>query len=702
MTSKHITSLLTLSLVVGAGLWAQEKPAQATVAVDELELFELLNTPVSGASKREQRLLDSPQAIEVLGGDEIRQMGIYRLQDALRLMTSIDVMESDLGYSVIGMRGVMQEGQPRTVQVLIDGVPLYSPMGAALDINNLPLPVDLIERIEVVRGPSSTLYGANAVVGVVAITTKKLDKGFHGDLRASRADKGTSRGSGDLRYSNGGFGILAGSSGASFGDSGFRTHKIGSTTPENIWITFDGADKGTGHQSDKAHQNAAYARMEWNAEGSNFWLSAGQSSKRLSPVGQSPVSYINYRYYEISSLLAGWRQTWGKTFSTEVRLHRMTNQAGAGPSPTLAVVLQDPAWRADYCWGNLTSDQIDLQANWNPSATIHFVFGADTRKILMKPSVMMGFHGDTKESASGGFVSTDWNLSSSHTLSVGLRAENESLGGSRISPRAVYVWNPGKNSVLRFAYLTSSRSPQIMEMRINLAAVVPTYPTYAYSRILPNPDLKPEKVTDFEIGYRHIIGAFTLDATVYQMKFTDLITQPTVHVVAPPFAGLPPLTDTQFQNSGGATNKGAELAASWLIQKGWTVGLNLAYVDFKKDNPVATDRLGEYFAYTTKGKANAWTRLTWKGWTAAVAMQYCSSTNVQALQVYGSPIFDTRDPIYQYHANLGYEFFKGLSVSGYVRNGAKEFTEQGASGPDRPLYYLAARREVGATLAFRF
>ena len=132
------TSRLTLpALLLAAGpLVAQAPPPDTT----ELELFELLNTPVVGASKREQRLIDSPQAIEVLTGDEIRQMGIYRLQDALKLMTSVDLLESDLGYSVIGMRGVMQEGQPRTVQVLIDGVPLYTPQGGTYDINNLPPP----------------------------------------------------------------------------------------------------------------------------------------------------------------------------------------------------------------------------------------------------------------------------------------------------------------------------------------------------------------------------------------------------------------------------------------------------------------------------------------------------------------------------------------------------------------------------------
>lgn len=706
---------ITALLALGIPIWGQQAPPPTPApapSIDELELFELLNTPVSGASKREQRLMDSPQAIEVLTGEEIRQMGIYRIQDALKLMTSIDILEADNGYSAIGMRGVMQEGQPRTVQVLIDGVPLYTSLGGPLDLNNLPLPVDLIERIEVVRGPSSTLYGANAVVGVIAITTKKIENGAHGDLRASQADKATFRSAANLRWGSSGFGILAGYSGASFGNSDYRAHQVGHTQPYpnplggsiDPWITFDGPN-GVGHQTDKAHQSAAYARAEYRSGDSSFWLSSGQSRKMLSPVGQPPVSYMNFRIYEIDTFLAGWNQTWSKTFSTEVRIHRMENKAGAGASSVLATVLADPAWNSTNTWGDVTSDQIDLQANWNPSETLHFVFGADTRKMQFGKDITHGILDTAKESASGGFASVDWNLAPSHTASLGFRTENESLGGSRISPRAMYVWKPSTNNVLRFAYLTSTRSPQYLEQRINFTMRAPVAGLPAIFRILPNADLKPEKTANYEIGYRHVIGAVTLDATVYQMKFTDLITQETTAIFtypSPPYPANFYRVDTQLKNTGDATNRGIELAASWLIKKGWTAGMNLGYVDFKKDNPKATDPLGDKFAYTSGTKANLWTRLALGGWFGSVGMQYTGATDVEALQVYGFPLYDKRDAIFQFQLNAGYEFMKGLSASLFVRNGAKEFTEQGTTGPDRPTYYLAARREMGGTIAYRF
>lgn len=702
-------SRFTLLLVAGlaiSDLSAQAPPPKAADAA-ELELLELLNTPITGASKRAQRLLDSPQAIEVVTGEDIRQMGIYRVQDALRLMTSVDIIEADNGFSVVGMRGILQEGQPRTVQILIDGVPLYTAFGGSVDVNNIPIPVDLIERIEVVRGPSSTLYGANAVAGVVAISTRKLDKGLHGEMRVSGADKSTARGAANFRWSDGNLGLVAGYSGSSLGNSGYSTYKVGGRSVPTNWITFDGNTGQPLHQSDKSRQYQGYARLEWLKDDTSLWLSAGQAYKWLSPMGAYPlvasptsVSLMNYRFYTVDTLLLGWRQTWTPTFSTEARLHRMRSRDGAGASPVLSVVVGDPAWNSETTWGDFISDQIDLQANWNPMDTLHFIFGADAKKMTFGKDPTHGLLQEEKESAVGGFASMDWNTSPSTTLSLAFRVENETLGGSRISPRAAYVWNPSPSSTLRFAFLTSTRSPQYMEQRVNFASRYPAGSLPTLFSILPNPDLKPEKTSNFEIGYRQMIGGVTLDLTVYQMKITNLIS-PEITAVTPQ-APYPDRVDTKYANKMDATNRGAELTATYMPVKGWTVGFNLGYVDFKKDNPMAGDPTGEAFAYTPELKANLWTKFQRNRFHFYVALQHVGKTDVEALQVYGAPLFDTRDAYFQYHAKAGYEVLDGLTLSAFVRNGAREFTPQGATGVDRPVYYYAMRREYGGSVAFRF
>ena len=706
-----------LTWVLACGLSATALVAQTPPPSDmEKELMDLLNTPIQGASKREQRLIDSPQAIEVITGDELRQQGIYRLQDALKLMTSIDLLESDNGYSVVGIRGVMQEGQPRTIQVLIDGVPQYSSIGASIDISNLPVPQELIDKIEVVRGPSSTLYGANAVTGVIAITTKRPDKGFTGNARISRANLETTRGGGSLLLGNGVWGVSAGYQGYSMGASGFETHYLGrptllrsyldqppsASTNANPWIG-----------SDAAHGSQALARAQYQKGQTNVWLSAGQSDKWYGPEG-----FFAYRTAARTTVLAGWRQTWTEAFSTELRIHHFHAENHLSSSNVLAFTSEDPGFRNDYNWADTKTLQVELQANWTVFKDLFLVMGADTRKIETGNTRFIGLATGAKESASGGFLGVDWKALPQFTVSVGVRAENESLGGSRTSPRLALVWNPVPSGALRAGYFTSTRSPQILEQRVDLSLFTQQYaPTPmgtlpVYNRLLPNANLKPEKTTNLEVGYRQSIGSFSVDLTLYQMEFSQLITQaylgtvPLAGATTPPDPLRPPTVyparlnyQQQFQNAGDATNRGAEVALTWVIGKGWTAGANMTLLSFTKDQP--SGYMGEEFAYTTRKKGNLWFRMQQGAFTGFAAVQAVGSTTAEAMSL-GGTYFEPRDSFIQWHANAAYEFWKGLSAGLYVRNGAKDFTLQGSSSPDRQTPYQAMRREMGVTLAYRF
>lgn len=711
---------LTLMLAASPFIWAQQTPPPAGGASLEEELLALMNTPIQGASKREQRLIDSPQAVEVLTGDEIRQMGIFRLQDALKLMTSIDLLEADNGYSVVGIRGIMQEGQPRTVQILVDGVPMYSPIGAGIDVSNLPVPIEMIDKVEVVRGPSSTLYGANAVAGVIAISTRAPGKGVSGQVRAAVADNQTARGDAHVSLGNERYGITAGYQGYSMGASGFETHYLGRPTSLRYYYdapTSTSVSANPWIGSDAAHGSQMFARAQGTFGKGTVWLNVGQSSKWYGPEG-----YFSFRSATRTMLLGGWRQEWAPTFTTEVRIHQLNQINRLSSSDYLAVALEDPGFYSDYDWSDQTTTQAEVQANWTALPNLHIVLGADTRQIETGTAPFVGLAAPAEESASGAFLAVDWKLHPSWTLSVGARVENESLGGSRTSPRAALVWNPTPSSALRAGYYTSTRSPQILEQRVDLTLFTgqfyptPTNPAPpnipVYFEIQPNSALKPEKTENLELGYRQAFGAFTVDLTVYQMKLTELINQnslaPYVQTgsFTPPFVPITYtsrfMVPTQFQNAGDATNSGLELALTWAFRKGWVAGANMTLLDFTKDSYLPSDPMGEDFAYTVNKKGNLWVRGTEGKWTFFGAIQAVGSTTAEALSARGVPSFEPRESFVQWHANVAYAFWKGLSVGLFARNGAKDFTLQGATGPERQTPYQAMRRELGAQLAYRF
>jgi iron complex outermembrane receptor protein len=137
----------------------------------ELSLEELMNEPVTSVSKKETRLGDSATAITVITPEDLRRLGITNIPEALRLVPGFDVARIDAHHWAVSSRGFNQQ-YANMLLVLVDGRSVYTPTfgGVLWDMQDFVL-ADL-ERIEVIRGPGATLWGANAVNGVVNIITR--------------------------------------------------------------------------------------------------------------------------------------------------------------------------------------------------------------------------------------------------------------------------------------------------------------------------------------------------------------------------------------------------------------------------------------------------------------------------------------------------------------------------------------------------
>ncbi len=186
---RRVTPTARVLWILAWPILAQEGPRPEPSSLEQL-----LNTPVTVASRRSQVLMDSPQAAEVITAEDIRASGAFRLTDVLKLATNLQVWEKDPTRTTVSLRGMNPNDNPRTLQVLVDGVPMFNLVAASLDWNALPVPVDAIERVEIVRGPSSSLWGANAQMGVIAITTRQAEAGTGGSLRLGWASPGVTRG----------------------------------------------------------------------------------------------------------------------------------------------------------------------------------------------------------------------------------------------------------------------------------------------------------------------------------------------------------------------------------------------------------------------------------------------------------------------------------------------------------------------------
>ena len=156
-------------------LQAKSEPAETAPAAPELFKSEGYERQVVTANRLGQNPLDSPSTISVVAGDDLRMSGAVTLVDALRHVPGIDVMTLASGQHDVSIRGFNRELNNR-VLILVDGRSTYTDFTGATLWNTLPIVLDDIERVEVIRGPGSALYGANAFAGVINIITRTPDE----------------------------------------------------------------------------------------------------------------------------------------------------------------------------------------------------------------------------------------------------------------------------------------------------------------------------------------------------------------------------------------------------------------------------------------------------------------------------------------------------------------------------------------------
>jgi iron complex outermembrane receptor protein len=164
----HFGLLLALYLsTIPAG--AAQEPAP--IDLSKLDMEDLMNVKVTSVSKREQSLSRTAAAAFVINGEDIRRSGATNIPDLLRMAPGVDVEQIDANAWAISVRG-FNSRYSKGVLVLIDGRTVYTPSFSGVFWEHLDMPLENIDRIEVIRGPGATVWGANAVNGVISIFTK--------------------------------------------------------------------------------------------------------------------------------------------------------------------------------------------------------------------------------------------------------------------------------------------------------------------------------------------------------------------------------------------------------------------------------------------------------------------------------------------------------------------------------------------------
>jgi len=480
---------------------------------------------VVSAAKYAQRISEAPAAISVLTGNEIQWVGQSNIADMLRLVPGIDVSVATAGNINVNPRGYNRLYSNRTL-VLVDGRTVYLDFFGVIFWPTIPVQLEEIDRLEVIRGPGGSLYGANAYSGVINLMTKRPES-INGTHIVSRIGSQLDAYRGSVVH------------GGRSGKTGYRFSLGWQTASEYGDRKSDALKNGTGD-----------LLLEHNfSDNARISLDAGQSNgkqQQLLPwvIFAMPVeSDIKVSHGKVDLELADWK------FSTYV--NNIAFDALGTTSP-FVVLIDNNLY--NFSMENL----IKLGSRSN------FVWGATYRWQTFEGSVA------EKHEEIGlfsGFGQIGLRPSNGLSFTLGFRADQNPAGVVNVPLKASLMMFPGANHAIRMSYGRSYRSASLVETFV--------VSQFGPASVLGNKDLSSESMESYELGYRASMlrGRLNFELNLFQETLKDFI------IFAPTQQGF------SFENFGKSKNTGGELELNFLIGDGFRGRAYYAYQKVEDEKP---------------------------------------------------------------------------------------------------------------------
>lgn len=528
-------------------LAAAQGAAAAAPPGDESLLFADL-AKVVGASRYEEDTRDAAASITIITAEDIARYGYRTLGEALASVRGF-VVTGDRNYSYLGVRGFAVPGDYNSrVLFLVDGHRLNESVFGATNLETAQaIDLRVVERIEIVRGPSSSVYGTSALFGVVNIVTRQARWLQGAEVGGSVASYGSRRAS--VAY------------GRKFGD-GAELYLFGSgfaSTGQNLYFpefnapaTHDGVAVG----ADGDRYSRAFAKLTW----ADFTVQAGYSDREKHiPTGSYGTRFDDPRARTKDERAFGLLR-YSHGFADVSRLEVTLSWDGAwyrGWYPYADGLFSD--------YGRAGWWTLEGQYVWPLGAHHRLVAGGEARWNAIQDQ-----GGDNLDSATvifrsrrngalwGLFVQDEWRVAPRLLASVGLRHDEDETFGGTTNPRLALVYTVGARSAVKLLYGRAFRAPTAYEL---------DYQDGGLSTKAPG-SLKPETVESYEAVFEGVpTPGLRLTASAFHLHLSDLVTQ------------IRDWTDglLVFRNGGGARSSGLEFEADVRLAAGANVRATYTY-----------------------------------------------------------------------------------------------------------------------------
>ncbi len=548
---------LPLVLLFCAGPAARSQTPERNLA--DLSLEDLMNIQVTSVSKKQQRVSQTAAAIFVITAEDIRRSGAINVPDLLRMVPGVHVAQLDANIWVITIRGFSDRFADK-VLVLIDGRTVYTPTSSGVYWDQQDVPLEDIERIEVIRGPGGTLWGANAVNGVISITTRKSGATPGGFVSAAGGSQESAEGL--LQY-----GGKIGKSGAYrvfgkyFGAGSLRLDDV--TPGADGWHLL--------HSGFRSDLNLS-AKNTATIQGDFLRTSEGEVLNVVlaNALPQQPT-FVSRTNVSAANLLARWTHTVRNSSEMSLQAYYdgydRREEGGYEGRRTFDLDFQDhlnAGSRHDIVWGlgfRTTGDNVTpkYSKSFNPPRRTDNLFSA--------------------------FLQDEIRLTDSVHLIVGSRLEHNGYTGFEFEPSGQFVWSIAKGQALWVSAARAIRQPARADtaIRIDVATVPVNATDFGVVEIFANPNRKAEELIAYQFGYRaEMSKELSFDFASFWNRFHHLQTDepaPSFFTSSPPppHFVFPEISDDQAH----ARTYGAEIFANWNVRGRWRISPGYAFLQMQ-------------------------------------------------------------------------------------------------------------------------
>lgn len=539
MARHPIALALVMALVSPA--WAANTPDPT-----RLSLEELMSIEVSSASKKPQSLADTATAMHVLTRDDIRRSGASSLPELLRLVPGVQVSRIDASRYAISIRGFANRYAGKLL-VLQDGRTLFSPLFNGTFWETQDLVLDDVERIEVIRGPGGTMWGANAVNGVINIITRSAQ-----DTQGTLVQAHTGSEASGLALRHGG----------TLGEDGhFRAY-----AKVNQHDALQSTTGLPGH--DALNQKRAGFRIDLRP----------RAGDRLTVQGD--VQEVRADALELATSLA----TPGTHFAPDTQaesgsnlLLRWEREVSADHHLQLQAYVDRVDGRSDALDLSVETMDLEFQQRLRLNAMNELTWGAGLRHVSDQTRGSMTLSmvpAANRSQVYNAFVQDEIDLSDAVCLTLGSKFEHNPITGLETQPSVRLHWRASPTDTLWAAVSRAVETPSRASLhnQVNYRVEAPftavnPLPFPAVVGLRGSGDVVAQELVSREIGYRGLFGHnLSVDLTVFHNSYENLVSlEPRPFVMGPPYSSL----NYGFANGLYGRTYGVEVSSVWQVNPAW-------------------------------------------------------------------------------------------------------------------------------------